>query len=56
MKDITFEERLEVERTIWSINVVIYLSDYDKDNQNDTLCLLKIFACDASKIVFYNAW
>jgi uncharacterized protein YccT (UPF0319 family) len=34
MEDITSEERLKVERTIWSTNLVTWLSDYDKDSQN----------------------
>jgi hypothetical protein len=42
--------------TLIHYNVVIWLSGYDKDTQNDTLHLLNIDVCDAPKIVFYNAW
>jgi hypothetical protein len=43
IEGITSEERLEVERTVWYVNLVICPSDYDKYTQNDTLRLFKIY-------------
>jgi hypothetical protein len=44
IEGITSEERFEVERTVWYVNLVICPSDYDKYTQNDTLRLFKIYA------------
>jgi hypothetical protein len=43
IEGITSEERLGVEHTVWYVNLVICLSDYDKYTQNDTLRLFKIY-------------
>jgi hypothetical protein len=44
IEGITSEERLEVERTVRYVNLVICSSDYDKYTQNDPLRLFKIYA------------
>jgi hypothetical protein len=44
IEGITSEERLEIERTVTYVNLVICPSDYDKYSQNDTLRLFKINA------------
>jgi hypothetical protein len=43
IEGITCEERLEVERTVWYVNLIVCPSDYDKYTQNDTLRLFKIY-------------
>jgi hypothetical protein len=42
IEGITSEERLEIERIVTYVNLVICPSDYDKYSQNDTLRLFKI--------------
>jgi hypothetical protein len=51
IEGITSEERLEVERTVWYVNLVIYPNNYDKYTHNDTTYIQNL-RCDASKLLF----
>jgi hypothetical protein len=56
IEGITSEEWLEVERTDWYVNMVIFSSDYDKYTQNDTLRLFKIYAVMRRSYCLHTVW